>query len=203
MTLWNNQKNAHRVFIQTAAVWLQLSWACQRKRISELAALDGWFPSLLLVWVVSHILHDCFQTQPGLLCSGDNLGSWKEEPIATRVSQLEGKWEFDAIIIAPVNAASTGLVWKRKGEKTEDEQRIDLSSAFIPLIPVRGKYEVSMGELSSKVTLQKELCSQDEVTTATLLTDSRANAPHCVGGAIQGPDGIGSSFPYGVLQREG
>lgn len=133
MTLWNTQKNAHRVFIQTAAVWLQLSWARQRKRISELAALDGWFPSLLLVWVVSHILHDCFQTQPGLLCSGDNLGSWKEEPIATRVSQLEGKWVFDAIIIAPVNAASAGLVWKRKGEKTEDEQRIDLSSAFIHL----------------------------------------------------------------------
>lgn len=65
--------------------------AHHRKRISELADLDSWFPSLLLVWVVSYIFHDCFQTQPGLLSSGDYLGSWKEESIATRVSQLEGK----------------------------------------------------------------------------------------------------------------
>lgn len=70
-------------------------------------------------------------------------------------------------------------------------------------MPVRGKYEVSMGELSSKVTLQEEFCSQDGIRRAKLLTDSSANAPHCVGGAMQGLDGIGSSFPYGVLQREG
>lgn len=41
------------------------------------------------------------------------------------------------------------------------------------------------------------------IRRAKLLTDSSANAPHCVGGAIQGLDGIGSSFRYGVLQREG
>lgn len=56
------------------------------------------------------MLHDCFQTQPGLLCCWDNLVDWQEETVATRVSQLKSERVFDAIIVAPVNAASTGLV---------------------------------------------------------------------------------------------
>lgn len=87
-------------------------YSCRKhaKRIYELAAADSPFPPQLLVRIVSHVLHDFFQPQPGLLCSWDNLAGWQEETVATRVSQLKGERVFDAIIVAPVNAAAAGLV---------------------------------------------------------------------------------------------
>lgn len=54
------------------------------------AVTEGWelprFPPQLSVGVVSHVLHDGFQPQPGLLCSRDDLVGWQEETVAARVS---------------------------------------------------------------------------------------------------------------------
>lgn len=60
--------------------------------------------------MITDILHDVFQGQPGLRSSGDDLISWQDETIATSVSQLEGKGVFDAQIVGPVNTTSTGLI---------------------------------------------------------------------------------------------
>lgn len=65
------------------------------------------------------MLHDFLQAQPGLLGSWDDLAGGQQEAVAPRVPQLEGKGIFDPIVIAPVNAASTGLVWKREGHDPE------------------------------------------------------------------------------------
>lgn len=60
--------------------------------------------------VVSHVLDDGFQAQPRLLRRGDNLAGRQEEAVAAGVSQLKSEGVFNAIIVAPVYAASTGLV---------------------------------------------------------------------------------------------
>lgn len=56
------------------------------------------------------ILHDVFQGQPSLGGGGDDLIGWKDETIATSVPQLKGIGVFDAQVIRPVNAATTGLI---------------------------------------------------------------------------------------------
>jgi len=63
-----------------------------------------------LIWVVLGVLHDGHQGQPGLLSSRDDLIGWQDETITTSVSQLKGVGVLDALIISPVNSASTGLV---------------------------------------------------------------------------------------------
>lgn len=72
--------------------------------------------------LVPHVLHDFLQAQPGLLGSREDLVGGQQESITPRVPQLKGKGIFDPIVVAPVNAASTGLVWKGKGDGPEGEQ---------------------------------------------------------------------------------
>lgn len=60
--------------------------------------------------MVTDILHDVFQTQPGLRGSGDDLTGWQDETVATCVPQLEGKGVPDAQVVRPVNAAAAGLI---------------------------------------------------------------------------------------------
>lgn len=60
--------------------------------------------------MVTDVLHDVFQSQPGLRGGGDNLIGRQDESIAAGVPQLEGKGIFDTSIVGPVDAAATGLI---------------------------------------------------------------------------------------------
>lgn len=64
--------------------------------------------------MVTNILHYVFQTQPCLRGGGDDLIGWQEESVASGVPQLEGKGIFDANVIGPVDAATTGRVWEER-----------------------------------------------------------------------------------------
>ncbi len=56
------------------------------------------------------MLHDGHQGQPGLLSSGDDLIGWQDETIAASVSQLKRVGVLDALVVGPVDSASTGLI---------------------------------------------------------------------------------------------
>lgn len=60
--------------------------------------------------MVTDVLHDVLQSQPGLRGGGDDLAGWQDETIATSVSQLEGEGVLDAHVIRPVNAAAAGWI---------------------------------------------------------------------------------------------
>lgn len=66
--------------------------------------------------MVTDVLHDVFQSQPGLGGGGDDLVGWQDETIATCVSQLEGIGVLDAQIVRPVDAAATGSIWEEEEE---------------------------------------------------------------------------------------
>lgn len=51
-----------------------------------------------------------FQSEPGLGGGGDDLIGWQNETIATGVPQLEGKGVLDALVVGPVNAATSGWI---------------------------------------------------------------------------------------------
>lgn len=63
-----------------------------------------------LVRVLEGVTHDCHQSQPSLLCGGNNLLSRQQETVEAGVSQLKGVWVLDALLIGPVNSISTCLV---------------------------------------------------------------------------------------------
>lgn len=63
--------------------------------------------------MVHGVLHDGLQCQPCLLGRGDDLGSWQQEAIAPSVPELKGVGVLDALVVGPVNGASTGSVWGR------------------------------------------------------------------------------------------
>lgn len=65
------------------------------------------------VGVIQSVLHDGQKCQPCLLGCGDDLGGWQQEAIAPSVPELEGEGVLDALVVRPVNGASTGLVWGR------------------------------------------------------------------------------------------
>lgn len=67
-----------------------------------------------LIRIVTDVLHDVFQSEPGLWGRGDDLIGRQDESVATGVPQLEGKGVFDAHLVGPVNAAATGLIWEEK-----------------------------------------------------------------------------------------
>lgn len=60
--------------------------------------------------MVSDVLHDGLQAEPGLLCCGQDLLGRQEEAIEACVSQFKGERVFDAEVICPVDAPTTGLV---------------------------------------------------------------------------------------------
>ncbi len=64
--------------------------------------------------MVSNILQNVFQSQPGLGGSGDDLIGRQDETIATGVPQLEGKGVLNACVVSPVDAAATGLIWEEE-----------------------------------------------------------------------------------------
>ena len=57
------------------------------------------------------MLQDGQKPQPRLLGCGDDLGGWQQETIAPCVPEFKGEGVLDALVVGPVNAASTGLVW--------------------------------------------------------------------------------------------
>lgn len=59
------------------------------------------------------MLHDGQKPQPRLLGRGDDLGGWQQEAVAPRVPEFKGEGVLDALVVGPVNAASTGLVCGR------------------------------------------------------------------------------------------
>ena len=60
--------------------------------------------------MVTDVLHDVFQSQPGLCGSGDDLIGWQDEAITAGVPQLEGVGVLDSLVVGPVNGVTTGLV---------------------------------------------------------------------------------------------
>ena len=62
---------------------------------------------------MQRVLHDGQKPQPCLLGRGDDLGGWQQEAIAPRVPEFKGEGVLDALVVGPVNAASTGLVCGR------------------------------------------------------------------------------------------
>lgn len=62
------------------------------------------------VGVIADILHDVLEAQPGLRGGGDDLVGRQQEPVPTRVPQLEGVGVLDAHVVGPVDAATAGLV---------------------------------------------------------------------------------------------
>ena len=60
--------------------------------------------------MVTDVLHDVLQGQPGLGGGGDDLIGGQEETVATGVPQLEGEGVFDANVVGPVDAAAAGLI---------------------------------------------------------------------------------------------
>ena len=63
--------------------------------------------------MIQRVLHDGQKRQPCLLGRGDDLGGRQQEAIAPGVPELEGEGVLDALVVGPVNGASTGLVWGR------------------------------------------------------------------------------------------
>ncbi|KAK0144910.1 BLOC-1-related complex subunit 5 [Merluccius polli] len=105
--------------------------------------------------MIADVLHDVLEGQPGLRSRGDDLIGWQEEAIATGVPQLEGVGVFDACVVRPVDAAATGLVWKRKcgavkgGEflnggsahRVLEENQEDILVGHIPAVVAIGVHE--------------------------------------------------------------
>lgn len=60
--------------------------------------------------MITDVLHDVFQSEPGLGGGGDDLIGRQDESVAAGVPQLEGKGIFDANIVGPIDAAATGLI---------------------------------------------------------------------------------------------
>ena len=67
-----------------------------------------------LVGVLGSVLHDGHQSQPSLLGGGDDLIGWQDEAVAAGVPQLEGVGVLDALVVGPVNGATTSLVYNQK-----------------------------------------------------------------------------------------
>lgn len=65
------------------------------------------------VWVLEGVIHDGHQSQPSLLSGGDDLRCREEEAIAAGVPQLKGVRVLDSLVVSPVNAPTTGLVYKQ------------------------------------------------------------------------------------------
>lgn len=59
------------------------------------------------------MVHDGHQSQPRLLCGGDDLIGWQDEAIAAGVPQLKGVGVLDALAVGPVDGATAGWVWRR------------------------------------------------------------------------------------------
>jgi len=79
--------------------------------------------------MITDVLHDVFQGQPGLGGGRDDLIGWQDETIATGVPQLEGKGVLDAEVVGPVDAAAAGLIWEEEGEEEEEKQEEDASQS--------------------------------------------------------------------------
>lgn len=62
---------------------------------------------------MQRVLHDGPNGHPRLLGRGDDLRGWQQEAIAPRVPEFKGEGVLDALVVGPVNAASTGLVCGR------------------------------------------------------------------------------------------
>lgn len=63
------------------------------------------------VGVLQSVVHDGLERQPRLLGRGDDLGGGQQEAVAPGVAELEGVGVLDALVVGPVNGASTGSVW--------------------------------------------------------------------------------------------
>lgn len=60
--------------------------------------------------MISRMLHDDHQAQPGLLGSRDDLAGRKHEAVAACVPQLKRERIFNALFIGPVDGSTTSLV---------------------------------------------------------------------------------------------
>lgn len=65
-----------------------------------------------LVGVLEGVIHDGHQSQPSLGGSGDDLIGWQDEAVTASVPQLEGVGVLDALVVGPVDGATTSLVYK-------------------------------------------------------------------------------------------
>lgn len=81
------------------------------------------------------MLHDCLQAKPGLFGCGQDLTGWQEEAVSTCVSQFKGKGVFDARVIGPVDASTTGLVWGA------NENKVWLCYSHWPLTALQPLYQ--------------------------------------------------------------
>lgn len=61
--------------------------------------------------VFESTIHDGLQSQPSLLRSRNDLAGRQEEAVATGIPQLKGVGVLDGLVVGPVNAATTGLVY--------------------------------------------------------------------------------------------
>ena len=66
-----------------------------------------------VVGVITDILQDVLQGQPGLRGGRDDLVGRQQEPRPAGVPQLKGKRVLDAWIVGPVDAPPAGLVCRR------------------------------------------------------------------------------------------
>lgn len=62
------------------------------------------------VGMITDVLHDVLQGQPGLGGGRDDLTGRQDETVASGVPQLEGVGVLDAQVVGPVDAATAGLI---------------------------------------------------------------------------------------------
>ena len=77
--------------------------------------------------MITDVLHDVFESQPGLWGGGDDLSGRQEETKVTGVPQLKGEGVLDAFVVRPVDAAAAGLIW-------EEEERTGWWNIFLRVV---------------------------------------------------------------------
>lgn len=60
------------------------------------------------------MIHDALQSQPCLVCSGDDLIGREDEAEDAGVPQLKGVRVLDSLVVGPVNGTTTRLVYNEK-----------------------------------------------------------------------------------------
>ncbi|RXM31571.1 Coatomer subunit gamma-2 [Acipenser ruthenus] len=76
----------------------------------DLNKIQFYLEDILIPTNTNSMLHDGLNSQPGLLGGRNDLVGRQYKPISTSVTQFKGVGVLDALVIGPVNGATTGLI---------------------------------------------------------------------------------------------